>query len=426
MTFRDVEEAAPAERRAAWVDRIRPARKRRELPDRGNGSVAGLYLIVQPSGRKSWAVRFRLHGKGHKFTLGGYPAISLADARAQAGETLGLVHRRINPATALRQEDDAPDLEAVAREFITRYCRKNRTWTETARLLGLKRSGDDLVVTEGGLVDRWGKRRLADIRRDEIIAVLDDIVDRGAPYVANRTFAYLRKLFNWALPRYRLAENPCRGVQPPGEEKSRDRVLSDEELKAVWLAAGKLGWPFGPVVKLLVLTGARREEVGAMEWSELDFERKLWTLPPERTKNKQRHEVPLSAAALEIIAGLKRGKGRFVFSTTHGRTSVTGYDSAKPRLDKLSGVKAWRLHDIRRTVASGMASLKIALPVIEKCINHTSGSFRGIVGVYQRHTFASEKREAFDAWATHVERIVNPPEDNVVPLRATQVTGGVA
>jgi hypothetical protein len=330
--FSAAEDAAPAQRRAAWVDRIRPAKRRRELPDRGNGSVVGLYLIVQPSGRKSWAVRFRLHGKGHKFTLGSYPAISLADARAQAGEALGLVHRRINPATALRQEDDAPLFEAVVREFITRYAKpKNRGWVETARLLGLRAAGDDLVVIEGGLVKRWGKRRLSDIRRDEVIAALDDIVDRGAPYVANRTLAFLRKLFNWALPRYRLAENPCRGVQPPGEERSRERVLSDEELKAVWLAARKLGWPFGPIVQLLILTGARREEVGAMQWSEIDIDRKLWTLPPDRVKNKQRHEVPhprsrLSKRYRASRAGsssARRTGGRRWLATTARRSGST-------------------------------------------------------------------------------------------------------
>jgi integrase len=284
-------------------------------------------------------------------------------------------------------------------------------------VLGLRASGDDLGVIEGGLVKRWGKRQLADIRRDEVVAALDDIIDRGSPYAANRTLAHLRKLFNWALPRYRLAENPCRGVQPPGEERSRDRVLSDEELQRVWLAAGAIGWPFGAVVQLLILTGARLNEVARMEWSELDVERKLWTLPAERVKNKRRHEVPLSAAALAIIEALPRGKGRFVFSTTHGRTAVVGHDGVKVRLDQASGVTGWRLHDLRRTVASGMAGLKIALPVIEKCLNHTSGTFRGIVGVYQRHEFADEKRQAFEAWARKVvEEIVEGRPANVTRL----------
>jgi integrase len=420
------EAATPAKRRAVWVDRIRPAKRRRELPDRSNGAVAGLYLLVQPSGRKSWAVRFRLHGRSHKFTLGGYPAISLADARAQAGEALALVHKGIDPATALRHEDAAPTFESVAREFVVRYLKsKNRSWRETSRLLGLRPKGDDLVVREGGLVDRWSKRRIDEIRRDEVIAALDDIVDRGAPYVANRSLAHLRKLFNWALPRYRLVENPCRGVQPPSEEKSRDRVLSDDELKRVWLAAVALGWPFGPLVQLLILTGARREEVAAIEWSEIDLARKLWTLPPDRVKNKRRHEVPLSPPVLAIIEALPRKTSKLVF-TTNGKTPVSGHARTKEKLDELSKVRQWRVHDLRRTVASGMAGLKVAVPVVEKVLNHTSGTFRGIVGVYQRHHFSDEKREALEAWAAYVERLVNPLADNVVDLRAAQVTSGAA
>jgi integrase len=144
-------------------------------------------------------------------------------------------------------------------------------------------------------------------------------------------------------------------------------------------------------------------------------------------KNKRRHEVPLSAAALAIIEALPRGKGWFVFSTTHGRTAVVGHDGVKVRLDQASGVTGWRLHDLRRTVASGMAGLKIALPVIEKCLNHTSGTFRGIVGVYQRHEFAAEKREAFDAWGRFVMSLAEDrAADNVVDLQAAQVTSGAA
>jgi len=154
----ETEEATP---KAAWVDRVRPARKRRELPDRGNGSVGGLYLIVQPSGRKSWAVRYRFRSKTRKLTLGNYPVISLAKARAKAAEALALRYEGTDPA-ATREDDEQPaSFETVAREFITRYCKKNRTWTETARIIGLRPSkkGDDLVVIKDGLVDRWRKQR---------------------------------------------------------------------------------------------------------------------------------------------------------------------------------------------------------------------------------------------------------------------------
>jgi integrase len=374
-------------------------------------------------------VRHRHAGKPHKYTIGSYAAFDLAEAREEANKVLKMVAKGLNPMAARRQHGEATTpFEAAVREHITRHAigpkglaqPKNRSWREAARLLGLRPSkkSDDLVVIKGGLVERWAERPVGDIRRDEIIAVLDDIADR-APYAANRSLAYLRKFYNWALPRYRLAESPCRGIQPPGEEKSRDRVLTDDELKRVWVAAGELNWPFGDIVRLLAFTGQRLNEVARMEWSEVDLDAKLWTLPRGRVKNDEGHTVPLSSAAIKIIEPLSRKerKGKFLFSALHGEP-VRGFARPKTKLDELSGVSGWRLHDLRRTVASGMAGLKIALPVIEKVLNHSSGSFRGIVGVYQRHTFADEKRDALEAWGRFVLSLVEAkPADNVVDLR---------
>jgi integrase len=429
-----MEQSVSAAARAAWVDRIRPTKKRRELPDRSAGKVTGLYLIVQPSGAKSWALRYRLAGKARKLTIGTCAAFTLGQAREQARSALNMVARGHDPIAAKQQRDEEQaSFEAVARAFIDRYAigpkgrgaPRNRSWHQQARLLGLRPSKEgDLVVIKGGLVDSWAKRRLGGIRRDEIVALLDDIADR-APIQANRTFSCLHAMFAWALGRYRLAENPCKGVDPPAKERPRDRVLSDAELRAVWKAAGEIGWPFGPIVRLLILTGQRRAEVAGMEWSEIDLERKVWTLPRGRVKNDEGHTVPLSSAAIEIIEQLPRkGKQpRLVFCTMRMRGKAptprppSGFHRAKDRLDALSGVEQWRIHDIRRSVASGMAGLKVALPVIEKVMNHSSGSFRGIVGVYQRHTFADEKREALEAWARKVvEEIVDGRPANVTRL----------
>ena len=168
-------------------------------------------------------------------------------------------------------------------------------------------------------------------------------------------------------------------------KRSRDRVLDDDELRLVWQAADKIGWPFGPLIQLLTLTGQRRDEVGQMQWSEINIKKQLWTLPRERVKTDQPHEVPLSTAAIGILKSLPRSRG-FVFST-NGRTPASGFSKAKRRIDALlpPDMAPWRLHDLRRTVASGMARLNINLPVIEKVLAHSSGSFAGIVGVYQRH-----------------------------------------
>ena len=169
-----------------------------------------------------------------------------------------------------------------------------------------------------------------------------------------------------------------------------------------------MAYPFGPAVRLLILTGARREEIGALRWGEVDLVAKAWTIPGERTKNGIEHVVPLSDPALSILEGLPR-IGRydgFVFTTT-GKTAVSGScaSKAKVALDTASGVPDWRLHDLRRTFATGLAGLGISMPVVETILNHVSGSFGGVAGVYQRHAFANEKREALDKWAKHVEAL---------------------
>jgi integrase len=209
-------------------------------------------------------------------------------------------------------------------------------------------------------------------------------------------------------------------VKPPTAERSRDRVLSDDELFLVWEAADRIGYPFGPLVQVLALTGQRRDEVGCMRWSELSLESRLWTLPRERTKTDTAHEVPLSDKAIVALKALPRlAQSDFVFSS-NGAGSVSGYSKAKHRLDALlpADMPAWRLHDLRRTCASGLARLGINLPVIEKVLNHSSGSFAGIVGVYQKHSFADAKRQALEAWGRHIDALVSGrPASKVVRLR---------
>jgi integrase len=378
----------------------------------------GLYLVIQPSGHKSWAFRYRVAGKSRKLSLGPYgdaPAIGVTKARALASAELVKVQAGGDPARD-RRRDTADTFEAVARRFLERYARpKNRSWTETARLLGLipdpqKAEKDDpttFVVRQKSAVDRWGARKVSDIRQADVITLLDDIVDGGAPVGANRVFSAVRKLFNWAESRYALDRNPCGKVQRPSDENSRDRVLSDSELRLIWDAAGDRGWPFGAILRLLILTGQRRDEVAGMAWSELDFAGKVWKIPRGRVKNDTGHEVPLSPMSLEVIESVPKVANVDLLFTTTGVTPVSGFSKEKAALVVAVGFDDWWLHDLRRTMASGMARLGISLPVIEKVLNHTSGSFRGVVGVYQRHSFADEKRAALDLWGAHIARLVS-------------------
>lgn len=421
---------------------------RREIPD---GLLVGLYLVVQPSGAKSFAVRYRHEGQSRKYTIGAHPKIDLKTARklgekalrdaAEGRDPAGEKQASRLAAKAASADEDRKQrdlFENVARQFIERYAKpraaaKGRpdAWRETGRILGLRPDPDnpDKLVEVGGDVIRvWKGRRVQDITKRDVNELLDGIVDRGAGIMANRTLAAIRKLFNWCVSRDIIAASPCTLIDPPAEEKSRDRILADAELKLVWQAADADATPFGPLVKMLILTGQRLTEVGEMRWDEIDIEKKVWTLSGDRVKNGERHEVPLSGAAVEILTSLPRIKSTRGYVFTTGRdAAVSGYSRAKRRLDDAiakaitEGSKApehWTFHDLRRTMASGMARLGIALPVIEKVLNHTSGTFRGIVGVYQRHSYADEKRAALDRWASHVDGIIHSRPANITALRA--------
>jgi integrase len=369
------------------------ATERKEIPD---GYLRGLFLIVQPTGAKSWAVRYRHHGQSRKHTLGPYPALDLKSARETGAKALRAVAEGRDPGREKAQARQPNSIEAVVEEFLTLHVRREnrpKTARETERLL------------RRYVLPHWRGRSIDSIARRDVLAVLDRVVANGTPVMANRTLAATGKLFSWALSRDILAASPCAGVKRPIKERPRERVLSDDELKVVWAAAEQIGFPFGKVFQMLVLTGQRLNEVGRMSWPEIKLEHRLWTLPPERVKNDKEHEVPLSSAALDILTSVPRLSDEIVFTTT-GTTPASGFSKAKLRIDALAPIPAWRLHDLRRTVASGMARLNINLPVIEKVLNHSSGSFAGIVGVYQRHSFADEKRAALEAWGQFVTDLV--------------------
>jgi integrase len=385
--------------------------KRLEIPDAGK---PGLYLLVQPNGKKSWAVRYRRpsDGRPRKLTLDGFPSLALAHKLAQ--EALDLVAGGGDPAAAKRvsREARSSDLfKDVTAQFLERHVKPNSKPSyvyETERMLHKE------------VLPSWGNRRIQDVTKRDVLDLLDTIVDRGGGFTANRVLAAIRKLFNWAITRAIIVSSPVTGVKPPLAETKRERVLTDGEILSFWQASGEVGYPFGDMARLLLLTGQRRTEVAGMTWGELDLDKSEWLIPGYRTKNGEPHTVPLSDAARDIIKLIPRVKSEreFVFTTT-GETHSTGYSRGKHAIDAAMGtaVPRWTLHDLRRTAATGMARLGVNLPVIEKVLNHTSGSFAGIVGVYQRHSFADEKRQALEAWSRFVLSLQRPSE-NIVPMRA--------
>ena len=278
-------------------------------------------------------------------------------------------------------------------------------------------------------------RPVASIKRSDVLAVIDKVKARSEA-AARLLFVDLRPFFKWAVERELMETNPAAEMKPPAAAIKRDRVLEDHEVKAFWEAASDVSWPFASIYKLLLLTGARREEVAGMRWSELDLDAGIWFLPSARTKNKRDHRIPLSRQAIDLldrlgIAAIKAGfgyeDGDLVFSTT-GHSAPSGFSKAKKALDaKMKAILGarfndWRVHDLRRTCATGMENLGIDTRVVETALNHVSGTKAGIVGVYQRSDHRDAVAAAFRAWGTHVMGIVSADKSpsNVVPFAASR------
>jgi hypothetical protein len=261
---------------AKQVEHMKPGGKRQEI---AAGPPNGLYLVIQPSGAKSWALRYRFHGRSRKLTLDkGYPEWSLAAARAEANAALEKLKEGVDPA-GLAAEAETPSgiLKEIASEWIKRQVSQTRTAGETARIL------------EREVLSRWRNRPIDDVGRADILKALDEIMDRGAGVMANRTLNVLRRFFSWAIERGYLEASPVAGIRPPGKEQTRDRVLTDGELAEIWKATGFIGYPHEPFYRLLILTGQRRAEVAGLRWEDLDLEGAVWILPKELTKAGRQH-----------------------------------------------------------------------------------------------------------------------------------------
>ena len=231
---------------------------------------------------------------------------------------------------------------------------------------------------------------------------------------ANRVLSTLSRFFNWLVERDVIKASPVMGVRNPSPETARDRILSDDEVAAVWAATEAPGH-FNWIVRVLLLTGQRRSEVANMTWSEIDLDNATWTIPAARAKNGKLHVVPLSPPVIEILSAVPAVAGQDLVFSLNGERGFSGFSKAHGRLaDAVQADRPWTLHDLRRTVASGMARLGINLPVVEKILNHVGGAFRGVSGVYHRHDYAAEKRHALELWASHVMRVAEGGEAKVV------------
>jgi integrase len=373
-----------------------------------DSSVVGLGLRASPKGQKSWTIIYRINGKQKRLTFGKYPAISLSDARKMAGEKLRMVVQDIDPALTTPPPPQKETVQRVVRLFIKRYAKQhNKTWRTTEQIL------------EREIFPVWGERAIQSITRRDVIVRIDSVMDRGKEYMANRLLAILRKFFNWCVERDIIQTSPASGLKPPGKERSRDRILTEEEVKSVWEASQSMGYPFGSIYLLLTITGQRLNEVASMKWEDLNLKENHWTIQADDNKPERLHVVPLSSLALNVIESVPRvAETGFLFSTT-GITAVSGFGKAKNRLNQLSNVTDWKTHDLRRTATTFMAQLGVAPHVAEAVLNHSSGIVSGVAGVYNRYSYLKEKQDALDLWADKLEAIVKDEElqGAVTPFR---------
>lgn len=392
-----------------------------------DSKLSGFGLKVTPSGSRVFVFQYRMGGRGAKvrrYTIGKFPGLTVEAARKIATELNAQKSRGIDPqAVKIAERRMASELAfaAYAEGFIDGHLKQ--AWKSS--------HADGAALLRNYAAPVLRNTALPDIDRAAIKRVLARAQGKAA--TARNLFAVLRLLFNHAADSGDLAVSPMLGQKAPPMPVSRDRTLNDVELELVWRCSDALEYPFGPLVRMLILTGARREEVAGLDWSELDRQNHLWTLPANRSKNGIAAIMPLSSPAIEELDKLGQRTGRdkgwprrgLVFSTT-GKTPVSGFSKAKRRLDdavKIAGrkkgvvVEPWRLHDLRRTLATGMQRLGVRFEVVEAILNHVSGAKGGVAGIYQRYGWEPEKRAALDAWGSLIARLLDPTdESNVVPI----------
>jgi len=374
------------------LDAMPPATtKRYEVRDQ---KVNGLHVRVSTTGAKVFYTMVRPNGSRRRIKIGPYPVVSLADARRRAMKIardveLGEFDKppEVSEASALTLGETIP-------KFIELHAKPNtKDWKRT----------ESVLHKFDGLKDQ----PINQIKRQDVSKVLDGIIANGTPTRANRALSAIKKLMNWCVMRGDIETSPVALLRPPTREVQRDRVLNDDEIHAIWQHSDAEGYPFGPFLKLLMMTGQRRAEVSDMRWSELNLDEGVWELPASRVKNARLHIVPLPQQAVDILRSLHRFlDSDFVFTTT-GCSAISGFGRLKERIEATlpENTPDWRFHDFRRTASTGMAKIGVAPHVIDAVTNHKSGVVSGVGATYNRYTYFNEKREALELWADELTKI---------------------
>jgi integrase len=428
------------------IKALKPAKKG-QLYDVWDALVPGLGVRVSETGRRTFVLVARFPDSPEnpktgqlnptRRALGEYGALTLEGARSKARDWLEMIRKHVDPREAeerqrlAAQRKRSNSFRAVAEEFIRLAVigpdpvnPKQRKGVEVQRDL------------EKEFIARWNGRPITEITPHDVIAVLDAAVVRGAPYQAHNLLGHIRRLFNWAIARgvYGLDRSPCDRMKPKdviGAKAVRTRVLTDAELRALWRTTESMGYPYGPLFRMLALTGQRKSEVAEARWSEFDLDRKLWTIPAERMKADAPHVVPLTDNVIALLQSLPRfKKGNHLFSTSFGVKAINGFSKAKDRLDDLmleelrktdseAKLPPFVIHDIRRSMRTGLSALPVPDLVRELVIAHTKP---GLHKVYDQHAYEQEKRHALELWAARLRSIIDPQPANVVEFAAARAS----
>jgi integrase len=364
----------------------------------------GLGVRITAGGGKSYLVQYNWHGQKRRIALDSCASISLAQAREAARAIMGDVAKDIDVAAEGKRKaaEDALTLRRLLDDWQALHLTGKRP-----------RYARDAVRAIKAAFGSYLDAPAASLERKAVVRAIDGLTRKGSPAMAASTAAYGKACYGWAIKRGTLEANPFVNL-PVAPTTKRERVLADDELAAIWRATERPG-PFNSIVRLLMLTGQRREEVAGLTWAELSGDFSTWTLAANRTKNGKAHIVSLSEPAQDLLRNAVK-LNEYVFPGLRG--PFRGFTKAKAALDKASGVTNWVLHDLRRTLATGLQRLGVRLEVTEAALNHTSGTRGGIAGVYQRHDWALERRSALDAWGAKVLAIAEgrKAQGNIVPL----------
>jgi integrase len=358
--------------------------------------LPGFGMKVTPKGRKVFIVMYRLAGAGsrlRKYTIGPYGRVTLPMARAQAQKIFAARLDGRDPAEEKKQSQRrlvVDRIDDLVETYIREHVAQTGTWRTISNLL------------RRDVIAHWGTKSIHEIKKRDVSDLIGLVAQRNA-HASHRLLKTLKTFFRWCVGRALIDFSPAEGILSNYREVSRDRVLTDEELAAILIAARQMQSPYGGIIELLALSGQRRNEVARLRWDELDEKTRTWSIPSSRTKNKRTHMVHLSEQAWSVIEA--RPKGTFVFATS-GKKPFSAFAKGKEAIDQLCGVSGWRVHDLRRTVVSGMARLGVPPHVADKILNHQAGTISGVAAVYQRHDFLTERKDALDRWSSHVSQII--------------------